>query len=263
MSLKKQEWPEVGDLVITTVQEVTDYGAYVTLDEYNKRGLVHISEISSSWVRNIRNFLREKQKVVLKVLRVDQKKRHVDLSLRRVTQRERIEKQSAYKKERKAESLLKTVSQNLNKPQEEIYKKAGFILEKEFGGLHAGLEAVAKRGASLLVNKGVPEKIATALEEIAKERIRIPIAEIKGSLELSCPKPDGVKLIQEALHSAQKSVSKKSGKIDVYLVASPRYSINVKAENYRKAEEILEKVATAAIKKIEEAGGHGIFKREK
>lgn len=263
MALKKLEWPEVGDLVIATVKEVTGYGAYVTLDEYNKTGLVHISEISSSWVRNIRNFLREQQKVVLKVLRVDKKKRHVDLSLRRVTQRGRIEKQSLYKKERKAESLLKTASQKLNKPLEQVYEKAGVILQKEFGGLHAGLEAVVKQGANLLIKKGVPKNIAVALEEIAKEKIRIPEVKIKGTLELSCTKPDGVKLVQEALQSAKKSSSTKAGKIDVYVIAPPRYRIEVTSEDYKKAEEILEKATGAAVKKMEEVGGQGNFIRGK
>ena len=45
------------------------------------------------------------QKVVLKVLRVDFEKGHIDLSLRRVTKRERIEKIMSWKKERKSEAL--------------------------------------------------------------------------------------------------------------------------------------------------------------
>ena len=44
MSEHKPEWPEVGDLVIATIESVMDYGAYANLDEY-KRGFLHISEI--------------------------------------------------------------------------------------------------------------------------------------------------------------------------------------------------------------------------
>src|SRR4030067_3723450 len=100
MAFKKPEWPEPGDLVLTSVQRITDYGAYVTLDEYEKEGLLHVSEGSSGWVRNIREFVREGQKTVLKVLRVDPEKRHVDLSLRRVSRRERREKLLASKMEK-------------------------------------------------------------------------------------------------------------------------------------------------------------------
>jgi translation initiation factor 2 subunit 1 len=75
MSERKPEYPEIGDLIIATIETVTDYGAYAKLDEYNKRGLLHVSEISSSWIRNIRDFVREGQKMVLKVLRVDVERR--------------------------------------------------------------------------------------------------------------------------------------------------------------------------------------------
>ena len=90
MSESKPQWPEVGDLVIATIEAITDYGAYAKLDEYNKRGLLHVSEISSSWIRNIRDFVREGQKAVLKVIRIDLEKGHIDLSLRRVTKRGKI-----------------------------------------------------------------------------------------------------------------------------------------------------------------------------
>ena len=111
ISLKRAEWPEVGDLVIVTVNRITDYGAYVTLDEYGKEGLLHVSEVASSWVRNIRDFVREGQKTVLKVLRVDTEKGHVDVSLRRVTKRERIDKVMFFKRERKGETLMRSAGE--------------------------------------------------------------------------------------------------------------------------------------------------------
>src|SRR3972149_9371406 len=133
MAERKPEYPEIGDLVIATIETVTDYGAYAKLDEYDKRGLLHVSEISSSWIRNIRDFVREGQKMVLKVLRVDSEKGHVDLSLRRVTKRERIEKVMLFKKDRKAEALLKGVAEKTGLPYQEIYAKAGALVEAEYG----------------------------------------------------------------------------------------------------------------------------------
>lgn len=132
MAERKPQWPEVGDLVIATIETVTDYGAYAKLDEYEKRGLLHVSEISSSWIRNIRDFVREGQKVVLKVLRVDHEKGHIDLSLRRVTKRERIDKVLLWKKERKAEALLHGVAEKVGLTSDEIYQKTGPAIEAKY-----------------------------------------------------------------------------------------------------------------------------------
>jgi translation initiation factor 2 alpha subunit (eIF-2alpha) len=74
MAERKPERPEAGDLIISTTETVTDSGVYAKLDEYYKRSLLHVSEISSSWIRSIRDFVLEGQKKGLKVLRVDLEK---------------------------------------------------------------------------------------------------------------------------------------------------------------------------------------------
>jgi len=262
MELKKIEWPEEGDLVIATAKAITDYGAYVVLDEYQKEGLLHVSEVSSGWVRNIRNFVREGQKLVLKVLRVDAEKGHIDLSLRRVTRRERKEKILIWKKERKADSLLRSASEELKVSPKEIYDKAGALLEKEFGGIYEGLEKTAREGAEVLLKLGIPENIASVVEKIAKEKIKVPMVKVKGTLSLQCPNPNGVKFIRDILLNAQKTENTEA-KIQVYVVAPPRYRIVVSAADYKEAEGILEKVTEAVIKKMEKVGGQGAFKREK
>jgi translation initiation factor 2 subunit 1 len=124
LSIGRSEWPEVGELVVATVKNVTSYGAYVTLDEYSdKEGLLHISEISSRWVRNIRNHVREREKVVLNVLRVDSSRDQIDLSLRRVNRDERRKKLEDWKKNRKAETLLRAAASNLGTSLEDLYAK--------------------------------------------------------------------------------------------------------------------------------------------
>ena len=46
MAERKPEGPEAGDLVIATVETVTDYGAYAKLDESSNHGLLYVSEKS-------------------------------------------------------------------------------------------------------------------------------------------------------------------------------------------------------------------------
>lgn len=262
MSLKKQEWPEAGDLVIATVETVTDYGAYVNLDEFEKKGLLHVSEISSSWIRHIRDFVREGQKVVLKVLRVDSEKSHIDLSLRRVTKREKIEKIMSWKKERKAEALIRSVAEKTGVSVTEIYDKAGNQMENEYG-LYESFEKAVREGPEVLTKIGVPEQIAAAIVEVGQERIQVPMVKVKGMVELRCMKPNGVKIIKEAFVNAKKAEKLSDAKVRFYVVATPKYGVEVMAEDYKRAEDTLQKVAQHLVTNVIKAGGQGTFKREK
>jgi len=262
MAESKPEFPEPGDLVMATIETVTDYGAYAKLDEYDKRGLLHVSEISSSWIRNIHDFVREGQKMVLKVLRVDTEKGHVDLSLRRVTKRERIEKVMLFKKDRKAEALLKGVAEKTGLSIQEIYAKVGTLVEAEYG-LYDVFEKVAKEGTEPLTKIGVPEDIAKVFAEVAAERIHVKLVKVKGTLEIRCLKPNGVNLVKDAFLSAKKAEKTKDADIRFYVIAAPKYSVEVLAENYKRAEDVLQKVSEAVVTNITKSGGTGSFRREK
>ena len=258
----KQEWPEAGDLVIATVQSVADYGAYAKLDEYDKQGLLHVSEISSSWIRNIRDFVREGQKLVLKVLKVDVEKRHIDLSLRRVTKREKIEKMMAWKKERKAETLVRSVADKMSLSPEQVYEKAGTAIEKEYG-LYEGFERAVKEGPEILTKIGISEELANAFVTVAQERIHVPMVKVKGIIEVSCMRPNGVKVIKEAFLNAKKAEKSRTAKLRFYVVAAPKYRVEVMADNYKNAEDVLQKVAETVVSNVSKAGGQGVFRREK
>jgi len=262
MSEHKPEWPEPGDLVIATIEKVMSYGAYARLDEYNKRGFLHTSEISSSRIRKIRDYVRESQKLVLKVLRVNVQKGQIDLSLRRVTRRERIEKNKSWKKERKGEALLNEVAQKVNLPVNEVYQKAGAILEEEYG-LYEGFEKAVKDGPESLINLGISEEIARVIARVAEDRIKIKMVKVRGVLELRCSKPNGVKCIQDALIGTKKSYKTEDARIQFYVIATPKYSIEVSADNWKRAEELFDEIGGSVVDRIVKAGGYGSFKRKK
>ena len=60
----------VGQIVDGVVSNLTKFGAFVNLPE-EKSGLVHISEVSDSYVENVADFLKKGQKVKVKVLSLD------------------------------------------------------------------------------------------------------------------------------------------------------------------------------------------------
>ncbi len=259
---RRREWPKVGELVIATVHRITDYGAYVLLDEYgDKEGLLHISEISSSWVRNIRDWVREGQKVVLKVIRVNPRRGHIDLSLRRVSEVEKRNKFLEWKRARRARSILATAANRLNVPAEEVINAVWDRLENEFGEVLAGLEAVAEEGADFLIKLGVPEHIAKAVAEVAQERMRKKEVKIAGILTLTSPAPDGVNRIKKALLEAESSCPSPA-KANIYAIGAPRYRVEIIADDYKMAERALKAVAEKALEVIRQLGGQGSFERE-
>jgi translation initiation factor 2 subunit 1 len=261
MAERKPQYPETGDLVIATVETVTDYGAYAKLDEYDKRGLLHVSEISSSWIRNIRDFIRENQKVTLKVLRVDREKGHIDLSLRRVTKRERIEKVMSWKKERKADALIRGVAEKTGLSVEEVTAKTVPAFTEKYD-LYEAFEKAAIEGPEVLTDIGIEENIAEAFATEAQERIHVKLVKVRGTLEIKAPTENGVKVIKEAFHKA-KPEKVKDAKITFYVVAAPKYQIEVQAENYKRAEDVMQKTAANITSYVHKAGGEGNFRRDK
>lgn len=262
MSLGRPEWPQIGELIVATIRRIESYGAYVYLDEYKKEGLLHISEISSRWVRNIRNHVREGQKVVLQVLRLDQSRDHIDLSLRRVSKDERRKKIEDWKKTRKAETLLKSVASTLNLSDGEMYEKAGAKLMEKYDSLYAGLEAAAKMGSEALTEAGVSKKIAKSLAEIAQEKIVVKGVTIHGILELTSMDPRGIDVIKGTLLETKKVAEANEAEVALYSMGAPKYRIEVTAEDYKKAEAALENIVAATEASWSEQEGNFSFSRE-
>ncbi|CQR72946.1 General stress protein 13 [Sporomusa ovata DSM 2662] len=61
---------EVGSVVEGVVTGITNFGAFVELPG-GKVGLIHISEVADVYVRDVKDFLKEQDKVKVKVLSVD------------------------------------------------------------------------------------------------------------------------------------------------------------------------------------------------
>jgi len=250
-------FPEIGEMVVATVNRVEDYGAYVKLDEYaGIEGLVHISEISTTWVRSIRNHAREGQKLVLKVLRVNPQRNQIDLSLRRVTGREKSEKMLEWKKERKAEAILKSAAEKMKKPEEDADVIKNTLMEK-FGGLYDPLEEALDEGPEALIKAGLSEEWAQAIAEVSKTKIRLERSKVRGTVAVTCHKPGGLEIIRQTLLSAKKVRRPRGSEIKIYAIGAPKYRIEVEAGSFESAEKTLNSVMEEILGSIKKAGGEG------
>lgn len=83
----------MGDVVTVSVTGIEKYGIFVGLDEYYS-GLIHISEISSGFVRNINDYVNFGETIRARILEVDEELLHVKLSIKdidyRITKKKKI-----------------------------------------------------------------------------------------------------------------------------------------------------------------------------
>jgi translation initiation factor 2 subunit 1 len=252
-----KDFPERNELVIGTVARVNPYSAFITLEEYeNKEAMIHISEVARKWVTDIRGFLKEGQKIVAVVINIDREKNHVTLSLKRVNKHDADEKLKEYKREIKAEKMLNLVAKELKIDLEKAYKEIGFKLQEEFGEMFKAFQlSQTPQGYDLLLKRGIDEKYAKVIREVAEKQMEIKEAYIKGSLEVKCPSQNGIEIIKESITDA----SKKYG-LEIKYISAPRYSIYIKTKDAKLGEKKLKEAAELIINNIEKSGGQGSFK---
>jgi S1 RNA binding domain protein len=71
---------DAGTILEGIVVKITHYGAFVELPD-GKSGLVHISEIADTYVKDVRDYLKEQERVKVKVLGYNDKGK-LDLSVK-------------------------------------------------------------------------------------------------------------------------------------------------------------------------------------
>jgi translation initiation factor 2 subunit 1 len=230
--------PEEGDIVIANVKQVTNHGAYVFLEEYNAMtGFLHISEIATGWIRNIERYVRPNQKIVLKVIRVNKARSEVDLSLKQVSGEEKKSKIIEVKKNEKANAFMAIIKSKANLSNEQIKQIEEKILTK-YDYVYDIFEATTKKGKEVLLPLELNENVINIIEEESK-KIPIPHVEIRGIVEVSSQKPNGVEII-----------------------AAPKYRIVVAAENFKIAEKSINNSIEKIKSAIEKENGHFNFIRQ-
>jgi len=74
------------DVVLGLVTGIENYGIFVSLDEYYT-GLIHISEISDDFVRNVNNYVNIGETIKVRILEVDDDLFQLKLSIKNLDYR--------------------------------------------------------------------------------------------------------------------------------------------------------------------------------
>jgi len=257
MSTEIQEMPEQGEIVLATVTKVMDHGAYVTLEEYdNIQGFLHISEIAPGWIRSINRFVKDGEKKVLLVKKVNLKRGDIDLSLKQISKDQKKQKLKEVKKFEKGKTLLQNVKEKAKLSDEEVEKLEDSIYSK-FDSVYDAFIEIGRNGIESVKELKLAKKTADAIEGICS-KIKLPSVEIRGIMEITNEKSDGVEIIKKILID----VLKKDSTIDITYLGAPKYRLSITSDNFKSAEKLLKPIIAEIQTDIEKKKGSFKFTRE-
>ncbi len=258
MFFKRIGFPEEGELVLCSVTKVQSHSVFVRLDEFEKGGMIHISEVSPGRIRNIRDFVKEDKVVVCQVLRVNRDRGYIDLSLRRVNDNQKRKKIEEIKQEQKAEKIIEAVAEELKKKPEQFYQEIYAPVSKHYLYLHQCFQDFVK-GDITLEEVEIPQEYVKNLAFIIQQRIKPKEVYIGGKLFVQSYAPNGVEIVKSALLAG---IEKSGPTLQVTYLGGGAFNVFIKGEEYKQAERVLGTLLETVEKEIPKGKGTMNFTRE-
>ncbi len=234
---------EEGDIILCTVTEIVGTVVHVKIENSDTEGSIVTSEIAPGRIRNIRDYVVPHKKIVCKILRVSQSG-SLDLSLRRVTMKERKEVLDEYKKEQTGRSVIRSVAKDkvdkIIKELEEKREKVQSFLQK--------IKEDPKIGEKYFT-KAELDKLILILNKQKIKKI-----EIKKEITFTTDQSNGLVVIKKIL-----AVKKANMKY----VAAGRYLLSVETENVKEAQHIIQEALDEIEKRAKQEKIHLEIKDKK
>lgn len=231
---------EPGDIVLCTVERIAGTVVFVKIDD-NGTGSIVLSEIAPGRIRNLRDYVVPKKRIICKVLRVS--KDHVDLSLRRVTPKEQKEIKEIYKLEKSYQSLFITILKDKANETIDKIKKEGSIYE---------LVEESKTNPKTL-EKIIGKPNADKLLEIILNQKKRKI-EVKKHFNLVSKKSDGINSIKKILG--------KISEAKITYISAGKYLIKVEMESPKKGEQKIKEILDEVEKDAKKEGAEFSIKEK-
>ena len=200
-----------GNVVLCTVKKIEKTNVFVDI-EGDGEGSIVLSEVAAGRIRNLREYVTPNKRIVCKILHIE--KGHIQLSLRRVTAKERDEVLEGYKKEKRIISMLKAVVKN----HEGIIKKIKeeYDLDEFFEKARESLDTLKK-----FFSEEEVVKIAGMLKEkIQKDKL------VKKIFKIASNSSKGLLDLKDILNIKD---------VEIKYLGSSRFSISVKAGDFKEA----------------------------
>jgi translation initiation factor 2 subunit 1 len=251
----RMNFPDKDEFVVVKVNQILDYGVFVELLEYGKtRGFIHISNVSSSWVKNIRNLVKINQVRVAKVLSTDTEKRQIDLSFAGISPQMEKQKMTDFKQVNREEKLVAILAKQEKVEFDEVWDNIADPLIEEFGSLYKAFEKVAL-GED--ISKIIPKKWVKPVENLVENNIVVSQKVLKGTANAKSINDGGLAAVKKVFEvmSSVEGCSVIYGGAGTYLVSCT-------APTFKEAEKVIKESTSAAEKSAKKNNVEFSFKQD-
>ncbi len=252
--LNRNPFPTPGEVVVCRVNNVQRGYVQVELEDYTglarekrAQGMIHISELSNRWVKNINSIIQIGQRVVLSVLRVNEDRGYLDLSLRRVNKVQKQNIMNSWRYETKLEGLLKFFAEQNKVDMDVLFDKAIWPMVDQFGDLHTAFEEIKEEGIGELEkveDLDISEELKAAIYQLVVDNVTVSKIHLTLEYDIRSHDGNGVGLIKDALKAANKLRKSKGIATEFTYIGAPIYRLELEAKDYQSAEKHLAKITT-------------------
>jgi len=219
----EKKYPDVDELVVVNVKSIAEMGAYVSLLEYNNiEGMILLSELSRRRIRSISKLIRVGRQEVVVVLRVDKEKGYIDLSKRRVSAEEVVKCEEKYNKSKAVHSIMRHVSETMQRNMEDIYVQFGWPLYQKFGHAYDAFKIAITEPDTVFQGLNIEPDVKNCLVKNIQRRLTPQPVKVRADLEVTCFHYEGIDAIKSALKAGE-ALSTADSSISIKLVAPPLY----------------------------------------
>ena len=206
---------EQGEIVLCTVDRIAGTTVFVNIEGVNKEGSINLSEIAPGRIRNLRDYVVPKKTIICKILKISGE--NIELSLRRVKEKEKKEIKEKYKIEKGYTSVFKTI---LKEKTKEIIEK---IKEKQ--RFFEFIDKIKKDPKELedLIGKEEAKKILEILNTQKEKKVLL-----KKEIKLHSDNPKGLNHIKEIFENIKD--------IEINYLGSGKYSLKTEESDIKKAD---------------------------
>lgn len=244
-------FPRRGELVVATVKKIVGHGAYLNIEDYNIDGYLPLNEVSTKWVRNIEDVIKEGQKIVVKVIRIDRSIKSVDVSYKDVSESEKSRILRIWKKNYRGLKIIQELEKHLERKRGikiDLEEKLLPIIDRE-NTVYDALEKIMLE-PTLLDNISL-ENIKEDILEFLSKKIHLKKYVYEAILGIQSIEKGGLFKIREGLEYIDSNIRRAVGRdnVEIKLIGSPRYRISTWSF---KPETIKKKVLPTVQKTIED-----------